>query len=131
MVYVVDIAPALQSLQVQLNNAQAEGNNGWALDVLRQMETVRSQHNIIGASGAVAGVWMAFAYLFPNSSLYLFLFIPVKAKYLALIYFLFELSAALQFDANDQVAHFAHLGGMLMGLVMVHWVYRRDRSQFY
>ena len=131
MVYVVDIAPALQSLQVQLNNAQAEGNNDWALDVLRQMESVRSQHNIIGASGAVAGVWMAFAYLFPNSSLYLFLFIPVKAKYLALIYFLFELSAALQFDANDQVAHFAHLGGMLMGLVMVHWVYRRDRSQFY
>ncbi|MBM3411359.1 MAG: rhomboid family intramembrane serine protease, partial [Bacteroidetes bacterium] len=36
-----------------------------------------------------------------------------------------------QFDAQDQVAHFAHLGGMLMGLVMVHWVYRRDRSQFY
>ena len=131
MVYVVNIAPALHGLQVKLSAAEAKGNILSAMDILRQMEAVRSAHNIIGASGAVAGVWMAFAYLFPNSSLYLFLFIPVKAKYLALIYFIFELSAALQFDPEDNVAHFAHLGGMLMGLVMVHWIFRRDRTQFY
>ena len=131
VVYLVNIAPDLQSLQHQLSIAEAEGNNRLAMEVLREMEKVRSAPNIIGASGAVAGIWMAFAYLFPNSSLYLFFFIPVKAKYLALIYFLFELGAAMKFDENDNVAHFAHLGGMLMGLMMVHWVYRRDRTQFY
>jgi membrane associated rhomboid family serine protease len=131
MVYVVDIAPALHRLQVELSAAEADANNLLAMELLRQMEAVRSVHNIIGASGAVAGIWMAFAYLFPNSSLYLFFFIPVKAKYLALIYFLIELGSALKFDPSDNVAHFAHLGGMLMGLALVHWVYRRDRTQFY
>ena len=131
MVYLVDIGPALHILQLQLTAAEQSGNSQMAIDTLRSMENVRSIHNIIGASGAVAGVWMAFAYLFPNSSLYLFFFIHVKAKYLALIYFLIELTAALKFDSEDDIAHFAHLGGMLMGLIMVHYVYRRDRTQFY
>ena len=90
--------------------------------------------NIIGASGAVAGIWIAFAFMFPNSYLYLFFFLPVKAKYLAMMYIAFELFAAFeQFAASeanpaDNVAHFAHLGGMFFGFAMVRWFRRVDTN---
>jgi membrane associated rhomboid family serine protease len=87
--------------------------------------------NIIGASGAVAGIWIAFAYLFPNSTLYLFFAFPVKAKYLAAVYVLVELYQALQFNPSDNVAHFAHLGGMLFGFLIVKFWYNNDRLNFY
>ncbi|MFM9143722.1 MAG: rhomboid family intramembrane serine protease, partial [Bacteroidota bacterium] len=83
-----------------------------------------SAPNIIGASGAVAGIWIAFATMFPKSYLYLFFFLPVKAKYLAGIYVGFELLAALQAVPSDNIAHYAHLGGMLFGYVMVRWFHR-------
>lgn len=80
--------------------------------------------NIIGASGAVAGIWIAFAYLFPNNYLYLFFLVPVKAKYLAMMYVVFELWAVWEVNPTDNVAHFAHLGGMLFGFAMVRWFTR-------
>jgi membrane associated rhomboid family serine protease len=90
----------------------------------QQKAALMSAPNIIGASGAVAAIWIAFATLFPNSYLYLFFFVPVKAKYLAGIYVVIELWAALQANPNDNIAHYAHLGGMLFGFIMVRWFYR-------
>jgi membrane associated rhomboid family serine protease len=84
-------------------------------------EDLLSGPNIIGASGAVAGIWIAFATMFPNNYLYLFFFVPVKAKYLAMLYVGFELLAVWQANPTDNVAHFAHLGGMLFGFAMVRW----------
>ncbi|MBM3936348.1 MAG: rhomboid family intramembrane serine protease [Sphingomonadales bacterium] len=84
--------------------------------------------NIIGASGAVAGIWIAFAFMFPNSYLYLFFFLPVKAKYLAMMYIAFELFAAFEANPADNVAHFAHLGGMFFGFAMVRWFRRVDTN---
>lgn len=122
IVFLVDIRPLLLSIENQMASSDALG----LVDLENQKAALLSAPNIIGASGAVAGIWIAFATMFPNSYLYLFFFLPVKAKYLVGIYVGFELLAALQADPNDNIAHYAHLGGMLFGYVMVRWFYRND-----
>lgn len=122
IVFLVDIRPLLLSIENQMASSDALG----LVALENQKAALLSAPNIIGASGAVAGIWIAFATMFPNSYLYLFFFLPVKAKYLAGIYVGFELLAALQADPNDNIAHYAHLGGMLFGYVMVRWFYRND-----
>ncbi len=68
----------------------------------------------IGASGAIFGVLIAFAMVFPNRYIFLYFFIPVKAKYLIVGYILLELWAVPQ---GGSVAHLAHLGGALAGFI--------------
>jgi membrane associated rhomboid family serine protease len=80
----------------------------------------------VGASGAVFGILFAFGYLFPNLEL-MFIFppIPIKAKWFVTIYAVFELYAGLRNSAGDNVAHFAHLGGMLFAFLLLKlWKYR-------
>lgn len=73
----------------------------------------------IGASGAIYGVLLAFGMLFPNLPLYLmFIPVPIKAKWMVLGYGVIELVLGLS-AANDGVAHFAHLGGMLFGILLI------------
>lgn len=127
VVYLIDLQPVLEQLNRQLSTA-----SGAEVGYLESQKAyVLNLPNIIGASGAVAGVWIAFAYLFPNSTLYLFFAFPVKAKYLAGFYVVYELWQAVQFNPNDNVAHFAHLGGMLFGFLIVRYWYRSDRTNFY
>ena len=85
----------------------------------------------LGASGAVFGCLAAFGYLFPNTLIYFYFFIPVKAKWFVLIYAAFELSMAIHNSAGDNVAHVAHLGGALAGIVMVYFWNKRNRNTFY
>jgi membrane associated rhomboid family serine protease len=73
----------------------------------------------LGASGAVFGILAAFVYLFPNTYIYLYFLIPVKAKWLGLLYFSYELFFALQNSAGDNVARWAHIGGAIVGLLIV------------
>ena len=75
----------------------------------------------VGASGAVYGILLGFGVLFPNQPLFIFpLPFPIKAKWFVAVYVVIELLMGLQ--ANDGVAHFAHLGGMLFGfLLIVYW----------
>lgn len=87
--------------------------------------------NMVGASGAVFGVLLAYGMLFPNQLIYLYFLIPIKAKYFVLMYGLFELWNGLSNDAADNVAHFAHLGGMLFGFVLIKYWNRNDRQNFY
>jgi membrane associated rhomboid family serine protease len=85
----------------------------------------------IGASGAVFGVLAAFIYLFPNTYIYLYFFIPVKAKWLGLVYFGVEVFYALQNSAGDNVARWAHIGGALVGfLVVISWN-KTNKKTFY
>lgn len=70
---------------------------------------------VIGASGAVLGVLLAFAVLYPDEKIYLNFLFPIKAKYFVPGYALIDLFAGLS-GAQSGVAHFAHLGGMLAGL---------------
>lgn len=74
----------------------------------------------VGASGAIFGLLLAFGMLFPNTELYLmFIPIPVKAKYFVIGYGVLELGMGLNNATSDNVAHFAHLGGMLFGFILI------------
>jgi membrane associated rhomboid family serine protease len=82
---------------------------------------------MLGASGAVFGILMAFGLLFPNLELMLlFLPIPIKAKYFVLFYGAYELYAGFNRTPGDNVAHFAHLGGMLFAYILVRMWQRKD-----
>ena len=86
---------------------------------------------MIGASGAVFGILFAFGYLFPNTQLMLLIPpIPIKAKYLVTFYGLYELYAGIQRAPGDNVAHFAHLGGMLIAFILLK-IWQDSRRNFY
>ena len=85
----------------------------------------------VGASGAVFGCLAAFGYLFPNSLIYLYFFIPIKAKWFVIIYAGLELWLGVQNSAGDNVAHWAHLGGALVGFLLVLYWNKRNRRNFY
>ncbi|MDO4695165.1 rhomboid family intramembrane serine protease [Porphyromonas sp.] len=87
----------------------------------------------IGASGAIFGILLAFGMMFPNMPLFImFIPIPVKAKYVVIGYGILELLAGIAGRAGDNVAHFAHLGGMLFGLVLILlWRKKHGRDQLY
>jgi len=77
----------------------------------------------IGASGAVFGLLFAFGWLFPEVRMFLlFIPIPIPSRVFVALYALFELSAGIYGSAADNVAHFAHLGGLLFGwLLLLYW----------
>ena len=85
----------------------------------------------VGASGAVVGCLAAFGYLFPNSVLWIYFLFPVKAKWLVIIYAAMELYLGVQNTAGDNVAHWAHLGGGLVGFLLVLYWNKRNRRRFY
>ena len=82
-------------------------------------ESYMNAHTIVGASGAVYGILLAFGMMFPNQIIYLYFAIPVKAKWLVLGFGALELYSGISNNPGDNVAHFAHLGGMLVGLVII------------
>jgi len=84
----------------------------------------------VGASGAVFGILLAFGMLFPNTLLYIYFAIPVKAKYFVIIYGIMELYAGISNNPTDNVAHFAHLGGMLFGFILLKY-WQKNNTQFY
>ena len=71
----------------------------------------------IGASGAVFGILLAFGAVFPNTELLLFFVIPVKAKYLVVLYGVFTLSALLSPETGGNISHAGHLGGLIFGIL--------------
>jgi membrane associated rhomboid family serine protease len=86
----------------------------------------------IGASGAIFGCLAAFGYLFPNTELIMIpIPIPIKAKWLVLGYAAIELFSGVHATAGDNVAHWAHLGGGLVGILLVMWWNRNNRRNFY
>jgi len=78
---------------------------------------------MIGASGAIFGILIAFGMFFPNVELFLlFLPIPIKAKYFVVLYGLYELFSGVNQRAGDNVAHYAHLGGLIIGFfIITYW----------
>jgi membrane associated rhomboid family serine protease len=85
---------------------------------------------VVGASGSLFGLLGAFGMLFPNRELYLYFLFPVKAKWLVIAYGAFELFSGWRNDPLDNVAHFAHLGGLMVGIIIV-LIWRRDKQHFY
>ncbi len=75
---------------------------------------------VIGASGAVYGLLVAFAMLYPDAVVYLYFFIPIKAAHMAILFGLIEFFSGAT-GATPGVARFAHLGGMLTGYLYIRW----------
>jgi len=71
----------------------------------------------IGASGAVFGLLLAFGMLFPNAEILLFFIIPMKAKFLVILYGSIELYSLIASGAQSPVSHAGHLGGLLFGII--------------
>lgn len=87
----------------------------------------------VGASGAVYAILLAFGMLFPNQQMFIFpLPFPIKAKYFVIGYALIELYAGFANNAGDNVAHFAHLGGMIFGFILImHWRKKNKGNGYY
>lgn len=86
----------------------------------------------VGASGAVFAILLGFGMLFPNQPLFIFpLPFPIKAKYFVTGYALIELYAGFANNPNDNVAHFAHLGGMIFGFILIMYWRKKDRGNGY
>ena len=85
----------------------------------------------VGASGAVFGLLLAFGMMHPNATIMLLIPpIPMKAKWFVVIYGALELFFGVS-GRMDSVAHFAHLGGMFWGWLLILWWQRRDRNRYY
>jgi membrane associated rhomboid family serine protease len=85
----------------------------------------------VGASGAIMGLFAAFAYMFPNVKFFILPFpFPVKAKYMVAIMAAIDLFGGLHPGGADNIAHFAHLGGMVMGFILVLF-WGKNRNQTY
>ena len=85
---------------------------------------------VVGASGSVFGLLLAFGMMFPNTPIYImFIPIPIKAKYMVIGYGLLELYSGFANNPQDNVAHFAHLGGMLFGIILI--LYWKKNGSFY
>lgn len=96
----------------------------------QKLTSMEANIPVVGASGAVFGVLLAFGMLFPNTYLYLmFPPIPIKAKYFVIFYGAFELYAGVT-GTQEGVAHFAHLGGMLFGFILIKY-WNKTRKDFF
>ena len=99
-------------------------------DAYREIVSRRINEATVGASGAVFGCLAAFGFLFPNTYIYLYFFIPLKAKWFVILYAGLELSQAIQNSAGDNVAHVAHLGGALVGVILVWFWNKTNHNNF-
>lgn len=98
---------------------------------LQQVLYMKSNSQMVGASGAIFGILLAFGMLFPNTKLMLlFPPIPIKAKYFVAIYGVFELFSGIQRASGDNVAHFAHLSGMLVAFILLK-IWQKDKKKFF
>lgn len=104
-------------MQSIISQAMADGDP----DFIASAAHFKNMFITIGASGAIFGLLLGFAFMFPNQPLYLFFIpVPIKAKYMMLGYAVLEFFLGVGGRA-DTVAHFAHLGGMFFGLGLLLW----------
>jgi membrane associated rhomboid family serine protease len=109
--------------------AQVSGGSPseWILYLQKGYEELINASVTIGASGAIFGILLAFGMIFPNTLLYFYFAIPVKAKYFVIIYGVIELFSAVYNRPGDDVAHYAHLGGMVFGFFLImYWRKKRN-----
>jgi len=114
-------------------------NNIWEIlpqygSYTKQLINLHSLINMgtVGASGSVFGLLLAFGILFPNSLIYIYFLFPMKAKWLVIGYGVLELWLGIANRSGDNVAHFAHLGGMLFGIILILlWRRKKEKDYYY
>jgi membrane associated rhomboid family serine protease len=104
----------------------AEGREEEVVRVLRQI-----LYPSLGASGAVMGVVVAFGYLFPNTELMGLIPIPIKVKWIVLMWIAADLFGGISNGGKDNIGHFAHLGGALTGFLLVLYWNKTNRKTLY
>jgi len=83
----------------------------------------------VGASGSIYGVLIAFGMIFPNRYIYIYFMLPIKAKYLVLIYMVVEVFAVMS-QSQTGIAHIAHLGGAVVGAFYVYFILKKSQFKF-
>ena len=119
------------SVNINLSSGTVQANiNGISQVQLGKLAEIYATP-MVGASGAIFGLLVAFGMLYPNAELFiLFIPVPVKAKYIIPVYILFELFLGVGQFEGDSVAHYAHLGGALIGFILVK-VWKDKDDTFY
>jgi membrane associated rhomboid family serine protease len=111
----------------------------WSVDhsILSPDEFIMYQNMLlgnvtVGASGAIMGILVAYGYTFPNTQLFIMpIPFPIKAKWAITGIIVMDIIGGLTNSASDNIAHFAHLGGALAGLLIVLFWNRNNRQQFF
>lgn len=101
-----------------------------ATDYVSETSQAYISNPTVGASGAVFGCLAAFGYLFPNTLIYIYFFFPIKAKWFVILYAAAELWMGIK-NSGGNIAHFAHLGGALIGFLLVLYWNKKNRRTFY
>lgn len=121
----------IQFAYAWMDNLNNSANVSEANYYVNKIVNVYTNTRTVGASGAVFGILLAFGMLFPNTELMLlFPPIPIKAKYFVIGYGAIELYLAFQNNPADNVAHFAHLGGMIFGYFLIKY-WQKNSKRFY
>lgn len=116
---------------IEYYNTHEEEGKAQSMEYLDEIYDHKINIPMVGASGAIYGILMAFGMLFPNTQLMLlFPPIPIKAKYLVIILGAMAIYSEFGHKAGDNVAHLAHLGGMVFAFIMIQ-LWKRDRRNFY
>lgn len=119
--YASALAPSNGLTQGHMENIVRQALEAGDPDALASAALLKSSFVTLGASGAIFGILLGFAFTFPNLPLYLFFIpVPIKAKYMVAGYAIIEFFLGVS-GSQSTVAHFAHLGGMLFGLVLLLW----------
>ncbi len=93
-----------------------------SLEYVSQLLKLQMDIPTVGASGAVYGILLAFGTMFPNMLVYIYFLFPIKAKWIVILYGAIELFSGISNNPSDNVAHFAHLGGMIFGFfLIIYW----------
>jgi membrane associated rhomboid family serine protease len=101
-------------------------------DLYNQYQMVLRANATVGASGAIMGVLAAFGYLFPNTEMIIFpIPVPVKAKWAITGIIAIDVFGGISKVPGDNIAHFAHLGGALVGIILVITWNRTNKKTFY
>jgi len=98
-----------------------------AQKLVREYQNISLNVPTVGASGAVFGALAAFGFLFPNTYIYVYFFFPIKAKWFVILYAAAELWMGIR-NSGGNVAHFAHLGGALIGFLLV-WSWNKNKRE--
>lgn len=97
-----------------------------------QYQVILRKTATVGASGAIMGVLAAFGYMFPNTTLFIMpIPFPIKAKYAIMGIIALDVFGGVVKVQGDNIAHFAHIGGALAGLLLVLFWNKTNRKTFY
>jgi len=105
------------------------GFAGQSVEYINQLIKLQMDVPTVGASGAVYGILLAFGMMFPNMLVYIYFLFPIKAKWIVILYGGLELFSGISNNPNDNVAHFAHLGGMIFGFFLI--IYWKKKTNLY